>query len=71
MPKSKYSKQSNGDFTFVDEDSVLHFQCCDCGLVHDIYFQLEGQKIKLQLFRNNQSTGQIRRYHDFPFRATT
>lgn len=41
------------------------FACCDCGLVHDMQFDLikrgEGNRIIFRARRNNRSTGQIRR----------
>jgi len=43
---------------------ILRFQCCDCGLVHDIKYIAKGCRIKIITTRNNRATGQIRRYRN-------
>lgn len=35
--------------------------CCDCGLVHDVEFKVEGGRVEFRVARNNRSTGQVRR----------
>lgn len=35
--------------------------CCDCGLVHDIQFRLQGRHILFRARRNNRSTALMRR----------
>lgn len=35
--------------------------CCDCGLAHDIDFQVKKGKIQFRIKRNNHSTALIRR----------
>jgi hypothetical protein len=37
--------------------------CCDCGLVHTVDFRIYKGKIQLRAFRNNRSTGQLRRHN--------
>ena len=45
----------------IDKDYERH-SCCDCGLVHDIYYEIIDKiTIKRTLVRNNRSTGQLRR----------
>lgn len=36
--------------------------CCDCGLVHDMFFRIVGGNVQFKCRRNNRATGQIRRY---------
>ncbi len=36
--------------------------CCDCGLVHTVDFRIYKGKIQLRAWRNERSTGQIRRF---------
>ena len=39
------------------------FACCDCGLVHNIDFSVaDDGDPKFRVFRNNRSTGQMRRH---------
>ena len=39
------------------------FACCDCGLVHDLEFDLsDDNKLIFRARRNNRATGQIRRH---------
>ena len=36
--------------------------CCDCGLVHNLDFRIRGGRVQFRAFRNNRSTGNVRRY---------
>ena len=40
-------------------------ECCDCGLVHVLNFRVEKGKAQFQVFRDQRSTGQTRRYIEF------
>ena len=40
--------------------------CCDCGLVHDILFWIEGDHVRYRIARNNRATGQVRRHMKTP-----
>jgi len=37
---------------------LTSIQCCDCGLVHKVIFELDG----FRFLRDNRATGQVRRY---------
>jgi hypothetical protein len=40
--------------------------CCDCGLVHEMQFEIDPEDSSRVLFRarrHNRATGQIRRHH--------
>ncbi len=65
----KYQLKEGGEKTVIDlKEGLLHFQCCDCGLVHDMIFEAWEDKLILRIWRNNRSTGQLRRHHSFPFK---
>ena len=36
--------------------------CCDCGLVHKVDFRIYQGRVQFRAFRDNRSTGQMRRY---------
>jgi hypothetical protein len=36
--------------------------CCDCGLVHDLEFQVVDGQVEFRARRNERSTGQRRRW---------
>ena len=36
--------------------------CCDCGLVHTVDFRIYQGRVQFRAFRNERSTGQIRRW---------
>ncbi len=38
------------------------FRCCDCGLVHNMDFRIRKRRAQFRAFRNERSTGQIRRH---------
>ena len=44
------------------EDRAYRMVCCDCGLVHDIEFWIEGGHVRMRVARNVRSTGQVRRH---------
>jgi hypothetical protein len=35
--------------------------CCDCGLVHEIVFKIEGKHIIFKVSRDNRATAAVRR----------
>ena len=65
MGKSKAYRDIEGDeiVKLNAGSNVLKISCCDCGLVH--LFVLTKNNRALQIFRENGSTGQLRRYRDF------
>ena len=40
--------------------------CCDCGLVHRLDFRLWRGRVQFRAFRNERSTGQMRRWMKRP-----
>lgn len=43
------------------KDHVMVFQCCDCGLVHDIVFEdTEGDSIRMRIATNKRRTRGVR-----------
>ena len=59
-----YKQLQDGDvFQVRTKDQWWRFGCCDCGLVHDFYLEIvEGDKVNMTIYRNNQATGQVRRH---------
>lgn len=57
----KYDHPEEGEWIFPVRKGYRHC-CCDCGLVHDVDFRVQEGRIEFRVFRNNRSTGQIRRY---------
>ncbi len=37
--------------------------CCDCGLVHRVDFRIYRGRVQFRVFRENRSTGQVRRHN--------
>ena len=59
----KYTNSEEGEWIQpVTENYKL--KCCDCGLVHTLNFRIEDEHIQFQAFRDNRSTGQVRRYRN-------
>lgn len=50
-----YEQIEDGKLYCYSEMTKL--QCCDCGLVHTVIFELDG----FRLTRDNRATGQVRR----------
>ena len=51
----------------IKEKGVLFIACCDCGLVHELYFKkIKNGECLIKLDRDNRRTGQFRRhYHKY------
>ena len=61
----KYDEPKEGEW-IKPKRKGYKMACCDCGLVHRLDFKItkygKGHKIWFRAFRDNRSTGQIRRY---------
>ena len=68
---TKYPTLDDGEHIIIPRGHMFRFRCCDCGLVHDMYHEVQKDQITLEFWRNRMSTGQLRRHHNFPFKATT
>lgn len=58
---SKYYQVTDGQWMEVPKHN-FHMQCCDCGLVHVMNFKTSKGKVYVQAYRDNRSTGQVRRH---------
>jgi len=62
--------KNNDEWTewIMPKQPIYKMMCCDCGLVHDIEFDITFDEIEkrdrpiFRVRRNNRSTGQARRY---------
>lgn len=62
MKYKKYSVTIDGWTEWVQPKMELYkMMCCDCGLVHDMQFRIEGRKVQFRVRRNNRSTALSRR----------
>lgn len=65
---SEYDDIIDGSTYFLDTvDEFLQLACCDCGMVHNIYFVVDDNeldKVHITTHRNNRSTGQMRRHNN-------
>lgn len=60
---SKYPKINDYEGVVLDSDQILHFACCDCGLVHAIAVVPEDDgKVAMAFRRETRATAQLRRY---------
>ncbi len=63
MPYDELEMKSNGWTKWIQPIRKKYkIQCCDCGLVHTVDFRVRKRHVQFRVFRNNRSTGQIRRY---------
>ena len=58
---AKYIQLNNGDTIRVPKNSYMNFQCCDCGLVHQVILRNHRNTIDVVMVRDNRRTGQVRR----------
>ena len=62
----KYDQPEEGEWIFPVMEGYK-MSCCDCGLVHKIDFRIcedEPKRIEFRVFRDNRSTGQVRRHNN-------
>jgi hypothetical protein len=67
MARIKQEVAVNGRWTATIYPVMRHIQpyrmsCCDCGLVHDVEFWIEDNRVAMRVARNGRSTGQVRRH---------
>ncbi len=46
--------------------STFRLLCCDCGLVHKVKIKRKGKSLLFKISRNQRSTGQYRRWRNYP-----
>jgi hypothetical protein len=54
-----YEQISDGDVVKIEtpENTMLQFQCCDCGLTHDLKFHITKKGcLAVQIFLNRKET---------------
>lgn len=57
----RYRQREDGEGFVVPVERVFRLACCDCGLVHDVVFALEGKTLAMAAKRNNRATAAKRR----------
>lgn len=58
---SSYEKPEPGQWV-QPQRKGYKMSCCDCGLVHTVDFRVFKGRVQLRAWRNERSTGQIRRH---------
>jgi hypothetical protein len=63
--RDSYEQVWDGEWWAVPKK--LDMQCCDCGLVHAVYFRIretetEKPMLEIRMDRNNRATAQVRRH---------
>ena len=58
---TRYVQRRDGEGFEVPVGEIYRLACCDCGLVHDVVFVVEGGNLGMAARRNNRATAQKRR----------
>lgn len=59
----RYDLVYDGESVEVDyKKDPLLWACCDCGLVHHFEYDIEGDVLTINSWRDNRSTAAIRRH---------
>lgn len=53
--------EEDKEYQFDPKKTFLRLACCDCDLVHDIGFRIDGDKISINLKANNDETKKLRK----------
>jgi len=67
--KIKYDLPKEGEWIYPVRKGYK-FCCCDCGLVHKLDFRIKNRRIQMRAFRDNRSTGQVRRHNNIKIKET-
>jgi len=59
--KATYKQRKDNECFEVPIGKKYRLACCDCGLVHDVVFLLNDNKLYMATKRNNRSTSGKRR----------
>jgi len=51
----------NKSYLIDPKETWLRLACCDCGLVHDIVFEIIGDKLRFTLETNEDATAEARK----------
>ena len=69
MGKVLYPKKGNGSIVEIEwEVRDFLFACCDCHSVHRLRFEVEGGIVRMQVWREGNRTGALRRHRGIPIR---
>jgi hypothetical protein len=63
MAMSRYTQRKDGEGWTVQPGQIFKIACCDCGLVHQVVFVVEGGEVGIAAKRDARATGQRRRKH--------
>lgn len=60
---SKYERMDDGQVYQINiDEGCLRYACCDCGMVHEITFCLEGDMLMFKYEQIPRATAQLRRH---------
>lgn len=59
--RANYIQRKDGEGFTVKSKTLTRWQCCDCGLVHDLVFVSGKGVIGVAAKRNNRATAAVRR----------
>ena len=61
--RSKFERMIDGQAYQINwKEGYLRYACCDCGLVHSIEFEVEGDILFFRYDQEPRATGQLRRH---------
>jgi hypothetical protein len=70
MVRKMYPNKENGSIVDIDwQNQDFLFACCDCNSVHRLRFVVEGDVLKMQVWREGHRTVALRRHRGIPIRG--
>lgn len=57
--RRRYVRLEDGEW--YDQPEYDRVACCDCGLVHDVWWERTAHGIRMRHYRNARATAQVRR----------
>jgi len=69
MAKKFQEIEPGHEITIHPDKNDLFFACCDCNLVHQMQFKIDGDNVIIQFWRHKRKTGALRRHRGIPIVA--
>jgi len=72
MARKLYPDVSDGQPIVINwRQQYYKMACCDCNLVHKVYFDVKGSRLTMRVYRSNRSTNALRHHRGVPIAEQT
>lgn len=58
---NEYEQLIDNQWFKIKNLNDFKLQCCDCGLVHDVKFEIQGNELFMMVCQNKEETDKVRK----------